>query len=257
MKDPYQVLLLPQDASPELVKLMYRKLALKYHPDRNSENREEAQRSMKEINEAYEAIKKSDPDNPKWDFMDYKFEDPLINLGFGSVANLDCGAQIRKVQRERETESAAEDMGLFISSAFRSNFYLEEFDSQIELEDILIAVSRKKGIKIHPAYVRPTLCHYKIDSIVEPRIEEFCDMVSRGDPPSEIINHFGLRNVLSSEKLQSLKVYLGRMIEPWLDTLETEDGGLKISYEDLYLELSKTDYIFIQYLVFGDNLLGS
>ena len=54
--DPYRVLGLSPGASDEEVKKAYRKLAMKYHPDRNPGD-EEAARKMQQINAAYDAIK--------------------------------------------------------------------------------------------------------------------------------------------------------------------------------------------------------
>ncbi|MBQ7416388.1 MAG: DnaJ domain-containing protein [Oscillospiraceae bacterium] len=59
MDDPYQVLGVSPDASDEEIKQAYRRLAKKYHPDRNPGD-EEAARQMQRINAAYEQIK--DPD---------------------------------------------------------------------------------------------------------------------------------------------------------------------------------------------------
>jgi len=60
-KDPYKVLGIDSTASDDEVKKAYRKMAMKYHPDRVAGMSEEIQRNaaeqMKEINEAYEYIK--------------------------------------------------------------------------------------------------------------------------------------------------------------------------------------------------------
>lgn len=56
MKDYYQILGVSTDASPEDTKKAFRRLALRYHPDRNPENAKEAEARFKEINEAYEVL---------------------------------------------------------------------------------------------------------------------------------------------------------------------------------------------------------
>ncbi len=56
MSDYYQILEVPRDADAEQIKKAYRKLAMKYHPDRNSGS-EEAEARFKEISEAYEVLK--------------------------------------------------------------------------------------------------------------------------------------------------------------------------------------------------------
>ncbi|KAI8619758.1 DnaJ domain-containing protein [Chytriomyces sp. MP71] len=55
----YEILKVPKDASDEDIKKAYRKLALKWHPDRNIDNKETADRKFKELSEAYEVL--SDP----------------------------------------------------------------------------------------------------------------------------------------------------------------------------------------------------
>lgn len=54
-KDPYSVLGVQRDSTDEEIKKSYRKLALKYHPDKNP-NDKKAEDRFKEINQAYEAI---------------------------------------------------------------------------------------------------------------------------------------------------------------------------------------------------------
>ena len=57
-KDFYKVLNIPKAATVDEVKKAYRKLALKYHPDKNKGSKE-AEEKFKEVAEAYEAL--SDP----------------------------------------------------------------------------------------------------------------------------------------------------------------------------------------------------
>lgn len=54
-RDYYQVLGVNKNASDEEIKRAYRKLAMKYHPDKNP-NRKEAEERFKEINEAYAVL---------------------------------------------------------------------------------------------------------------------------------------------------------------------------------------------------------
>src|SRR5512144_500461 len=55
-EDYYRVLGVERDASTEELKKAYRKLALRYHPDRNPGDKE-AEHRFKEINEAYEVLR--------------------------------------------------------------------------------------------------------------------------------------------------------------------------------------------------------
>jgi len=52
-KDYYQILGVPRNASDDEIKKAFRKLAMKYHPDRNRGKEKWANEKFKEINEAY------------------------------------------------------------------------------------------------------------------------------------------------------------------------------------------------------------
>jgi molecular chaperone DnaJ len=55
-RDYYEVLGLAKGASDDDIKKAYRKLAMKYHPDRNPEDPAKAEEAFKEIKEAYETL---------------------------------------------------------------------------------------------------------------------------------------------------------------------------------------------------------
>jgi DnaJ-class molecular chaperone len=56
VKNYYQILGVPEDAGQEDIKNAFRKLAFKYHPDKNPGNEKQAEEKFKEINEAYSIL---------------------------------------------------------------------------------------------------------------------------------------------------------------------------------------------------------
>jgi molecular chaperone DnaJ len=55
-RDYYDILGVKKTATEAELKSAYRKLALKWHPDRNQDKKEEAEKQFKEINEAYQVL---------------------------------------------------------------------------------------------------------------------------------------------------------------------------------------------------------
>ncbi|BES96889.1 DnaJ domain [Nesidiocoris tenuis] len=80
MVDYYKVLEISRSATTSDIKKAYRKLALKWHPDKNPDNPEEANRRFKEISEAYEVL--SD-EKKKRVFDQYGYEGLNGGLGRG------------------------------------------------------------------------------------------------------------------------------------------------------------------------------
>ena len=74
-KDYYDVLGVARDAGDEEIKKAFRKLALKYHPDKNPDNKKEAETKFKEINEANEVL--GDPEKRrKYDQLGVNWNHP-------------------------------------------------------------------------------------------------------------------------------------------------------------------------------------
>ena len=81
-KDYYEILGVSKEATPEEIRKAYRKLALKWHPDKHVDDKKEAEEKFKEIAEAYSVL--SDPDKKReYDTGGVDFE------GFGDFDNFD------------------------------------------------------------------------------------------------------------------------------------------------------------------------
>jgi curved DNA-binding protein CbpA len=80
----YEVLGVPQDAKVEIIKKSYKKLAMKWHPDKNPENPDYATEMFKKIAEAYDTL--SDPSKRR------DYDDGLSGrsaAGFGGYSGYD------------------------------------------------------------------------------------------------------------------------------------------------------------------------
>ncbi|XP_008296367.1 dnaJ homolog subfamily B member 2 [Stegastes partitus] len=77
MVDYYTILGVPRTASQDDIKKAYRKLALKWHPDKNPDNKDEAERKFKELAEAYEVLS----DKSKRDEYDRYGNDRMRHTG--------------------------------------------------------------------------------------------------------------------------------------------------------------------------------
>ena len=88
-RDYYEVLGLQKGASEEEIKKAFRKMAMKYHPDKNPGNKE-AEEKFKEVNEAYSVL--SDPDKKsKYDRFGHAGVDPN---GMGLAARAASAASV-------------------------------------------------------------------------------------------------------------------------------------------------------------------
>eukprot|EP00118_Oscarella_pearsei_P024632 m.306479 g.306479 ORF g.306479 m.306479 type:complete len:241 (+) comp41276_c0_seq1:97-819(+) len=82
--DYYDVLGIPRDSSDKDIKKAYRKLALKWHPDKNPDSYQEAETKFKQISEAYEVLS----DKRKRDIYD-RYGKAGLKEGSGGGAGFD------------------------------------------------------------------------------------------------------------------------------------------------------------------------
>lgn len=84
-KDYYEVLGIQKGASDDEIKKAFRKLAIKYHPDKNQGDKE-AEQKFKEINEAYQVL--SDPEK-RAHYDQFGTADPGAGFGAGGFGGFD------------------------------------------------------------------------------------------------------------------------------------------------------------------------
>jgi hypothetical protein len=99
-RDPYQVLGLTKDASEKEIKKAYRKLALKYHPDRNPS--EEAEERFQEITNAYDILVSGT-------YRPYQYEDRGYEQAHEIIRQKrkDAWQKAERARKKREAEKEA------------------------------------------------------------------------------------------------------------------------------------------------------
>jgi molecular chaperone DnaJ len=88
-RDYYDILGIQKSANASDIKSAYRKLALKWHPDKNQDNKQEAETKFKEINEAYQVLS-DEKKRQAYDQFGHSAFDPRGGMGgaggFGGFA---------------------------------------------------------------------------------------------------------------------------------------------------------------------------
>lgn len=157
--DYYQILGVNKTASPEDIKKAFRKLARKYHPDLNP-NDKVAEQKFKEINEANEVL--SDPENRK------KYD--KYGKDWKHAEEFEKAQQQQRSQRSRQSQSSGAytegDYSDFFESMFggagksRSRnvqFKGQDYHAELELELEEVFKSQKRVLTVNGKNIRITI----------------------------------------------------------------------------------------------------
>ena len=75
----YTILELPNNSNDDEVKKAYKKMAIKWHPDKNPENKESAEEEFKKVGEAYEILTNKDKYRNQNTFRQGNFTSGFVN----------------------------------------------------------------------------------------------------------------------------------------------------------------------------------
>ncbi len=147
-RDYYEVLGVSRDASADEIKKTYRKLALKFHPDKNPGNKE-AEEKFKEVSEAYEVLRDGEK-RARYDQFGHAGVGGAGAEGFGGFAGgFDLSDALRAFMRDFGGFGGFEDIfGRGMSSRRRGGRTVIRGNNlqvriQLTLKEIALGVTKK------------------------------------------------------------------------------------------------------------------
>jgi len=153
-KDYHQILNVAHEATDEEIKKAYRKLALKYHPDRNPHNKE-AEERFKEISEAYEVLSDQEKRFRYERFGGADDSGSIFDSGFrGNFDDIfnDLFSDFFGGQRQREKKG--EDLRYNLQIEFEEAVFGVEKEIEVPKEERCPACN---GSRMEPGY-KPSVC---------------------------------------------------------------------------------------------------
>jgi len=120
MKNYYEILGVSKEATPEEIKKSYRKLSLKYHPDKNPDGEE----TFKEISEAYGTLGDTNK-KAQYDTAPPNIED-LFNGGMGGGNPFEAFESFFQNNRRPNHRPQGKDLGITISVSVEDIYFGKE-----------------------------------------------------------------------------------------------------------------------------------
>lgn len=120
MKNYYKILEIDKDASPEIIKVAYKLLVKKYHPDlKEGKEKKLAEEKIKEINEAYDVLSNS---TKKTEYDQTILKDTFSQEQYEAIINENISLK-KELNYFKNIYSHTNNRSTFTNSAYRRNMY--------------------------------------------------------------------------------------------------------------------------------------
>ena len=116
MKDYYKILGVSENADKDELKSAFRKLAKKYHPDRNKDD-ESAKAKFQEVNEAYNVLS-NESSRKEYDEKITAFNNKKESRGFGKASKSSSKKESKSTGNARSREEAMADLNNYFADFF-------------------------------------------------------------------------------------------------------------------------------------------
>ena len=155
MVNYYEVLEVSEKASKEVIEKAYKILAKKYHPDLNKDNPNEAEKKMKELNEAYEILM---DDNKRANFDSVLQKKKLIEAQKAQAAQAAAAQSSPQDQNSNQNHSGSGTISYSNSGNYytnqNDNFYVNTANMDEKTKKKLQSKLQERYLEAYDSYLR-------------------------------------------------------------------------------------------------------